>query len=516
MLDDVGFGQSETYGGPIHTPTLSRIANTGVSFNAFHTTALCSPTRAALLTGRNHHRVGNGVITEMAADWDGYIGTIPRSSATIARVLSEYGYKASAYGKWHNTPAIETTSMGPFTHWPCGPGIGFDHFYGFLAGETSQWEPAWLRISIRSNRRTTSHTTYRPIWQIKLSVGCAIRRAYSPDQPFFLDYAPGAAHGPHHVAKEWADKYDGKFDDGYEAMRERTFAQQKELDWIPQEAKLTPRPDFIPSWDSIPMHQRDFQTRLMELFAGMVEHADTEAGRIIDELESQGLATTRSCCTSSVTTAPPRLVRMVRFQNFCSRIRSRLRIDQHLDVLAELGGIDVLGSAKTDNIYHAGWGWAGNTPFAYMKQVASHLGGTPNPLAISWPAKIQPDSTPRGQFTHVTDIVPTIFDAIGIEPPKSVDGFAQAPYNGEVFLRHVRIPPHPLPSKHNTSRSSAIAASITKVGSLVLWARRLIKRPRQRVRIGIPQTALGNFTTFVKISPKPRTWRNSFPTRSAS
>jgi arylsulfatase len=446
MLDDVGFGQADTYGGPIHTPTLSRIAKSGVSFNAFHTTALCSPTRAALLTGRNHHRVGSGAITEMASDWDGYIGTLPRSAASVARVLTEYGYKTSAYGKWHNTPAIETTAMGPFTFWPTGPGIGFDYFYGFLAGETSQWEP---RLVENFNQIEPPHDDE----SYHLSTDMADqavswlrqRRAYSPDQPFFMYYAPGAAHGPHHVAKEWADKYDGKFDDGYEAMREKAFARQKRLGWIPADAKLTPRPSFIPPWDSIPEKQHDFQTRLMELFAGMVEHADTEAGRIIDELEIQGLRDNTLVFylfgdNGAATAGQNGSISELLFQN-----NIETTIDQHLSVLEELGGMEVLGSAKTDNIYHAGWGWAGNTPFPYMKQVASHLGGTRNPMAVSWPAKIQPDKSPRTQFTHVTDIVPTIYDSIGINPPKSIDGFDQDSFDGKSFLATLTdadAPPH--------------------------------------------------------------------------
>ncbi len=289
LLDDVGFAQASTYGGPIHTPTLDRIARSGVSYNSFHTTALCSPTRAALLTGRNHHRVGNGVITEMAMDWDGYIGTIPRSSATLPKVLGEYGYTSSAFGKWHNTPALETTSMGPFTNWPTGPAIGFDYFYGFLAGETSQWEPRLVenRNQIEPPHDENYHLSEDMADQ---AVGWLRRhRAYSPDKPFLLYFAPGAGHGPHHVGKEWSEKYKGKFDGGWDKMREGIFARQKALGWIPANAKLTPRPASIPAWDEIPESQRPFQTRLMEVFAGFIEHADVQTGKVIDELERQGL-----------------------------------------------------------------------------------------------------------------------------------------------------------------------------------------------------------------------------------
>jgi arylsulfatase len=433
LLDDVGFGQAGTYGGPINTPTLSRIAESGVSYNQFHTTALCSPTRAALLTGRNHHHVGNGVITEMAADWDGYIGTIPQSTATVARVLTEYGYNTAAFGKWHNTPATETTSMGPFTHWPTGSGIGFSYFYGFLAGETSQWEP---RLVENLNQIEPSHEeTYHLSTDLAdKAVGWMRQhRAFTPDKPFFIYYAPGAGHGPHHVAKEWADKYKGKFDGGWDKMREEVFARQTALGWIPADAQLTPRPAFIPAWSDIPANQHAFQTRLMEIFAGFVEHADTEAGRIIDELDRQGLRDNTLVFylfgdNGAATAGENGSISELIFQN---KIKST--VEQQMQTLDELGGLDVLGSAKTDNIYHAGWGWAGNTPFQYMKQVASHLGGTRNPMAVSWPARIRHDTVPRPQFTHVNDVVPTLYEVIGITPPESVDGFKQDKLDGTSF-----------------------------------------------------------------------------------
>jgi len=437
MLDDVGFGQAGTYGGPINTPTLSRIAKSGISYNHFHTTALCSPTRAALLTGRNHHRVGNGVITEMAADWDGYIGTIPRTSATLPKVLGEYGYNTAAFGKWHNTPALETTSMGPFTHWPTGPGIGFDYFYGFLAGETSHWEP---RLVENMNQIEPPHDE-----KYHLSAGQAVswlrrRRAYSPDKPFLLYFAPGAGHGPHHVGREWADKYKGKFDGGWDKMREEIFARQKAMGWIPEDAQLTPRPTSIPAWEEIPESQRLFQTRLMEVFAGFVEHADVQTGKLIDELEHQGLRENTLIFylfgdNGAATAGQNGTISELLFQNNISST-----IEDQLKTLETLGGLDVLGSAKTDNMYHAGWGWAGNTPFQYMKQVASHLGGTRNPMAVSWPAKIKPDQMPRPQFTHVNDLTPTIYEAIGITPPKVVDGYPQDPIDGVSFANSFNDP----------------------------------------------------------------------------
>jgi arylsulfatase A-like enzyme len=259
MMDDVGFGLPDTFGGPVHTPTLSRLVNSGISYNTFHTTSICSPTRAALLTGRNHPRVGSGTIAERAVNWDGYTGIIPRTSATVAKVLGDYGYTTAAFGKWHNTPATQTTAMGPFTLWPTGEGIGFGYFYGFLAGETSQWEP----------RLVENFNTVEPPHDEKyhLSEDLADKaiswlrkqRSFTPDKPFLLYWAPGASHGPHHIFKEWADKYKGKFDTGWDELRERTFNRQKELGWIPANAKLTPRDKTMESWDSIPASERDFR-----------------------------------------------------------------------------------------------------------------------------------------------------------------------------------------------------------------------------------------------------------------
>ena len=287
LLDDVGFGQPGAFGGEINTPTLSRLRNEGISYNAFHTTAICSPTRAALLTGRNHQRVGSGTIAERAVDWDGYTGTIPKTSATIAEVLHYYGYKTAAFGKWHNTPADQTTAMGPFDRWPTGH--GFDYFYGFLAGETSQYEP---RLYENLNPVEPPHDK-----RYHLSEDLATKavdwlrrhRAFSPDKPFLMYWAPGAAHGPHHIFKEWADKYKGKFDDGWDAMRPRILKRQLDMGWVPANTKLTPRPDSMAAWDSLPEAEKPFQRRLMEVYAGFTEHVDVQVGKLIDELDRLGL-----------------------------------------------------------------------------------------------------------------------------------------------------------------------------------------------------------------------------------
>ena len=430
LLDDVGFGLPDTYGGPIHTPTLSRIAGHGLSYNAFHTTAICSPTRAALLTGRNHQRVGSGTIAERAVDWDGYTGVIPRTSATVAKVLGEYGYKTAAFGKWHNTPATETTAMGPFTLWPTGEGIGFDYFYGFLAGETSQWEP---RLVENFNPVEPPHDeTYHLSEDMADKAIAWLRkhRAFAPDRPFFMYWAPGAAHGPHHVFKEWADKYKGQFDDGWDALRERTFKHQKELGWIPADTQLTPRAETMAAWDSIPESERPFQRRLMEVFAGFVEHVDVQVGKVVDELDRLGVRDNTVVIYIFGDNGSSAEGQNGTISELLAQNQIPNTIQQHLDALDRLGGLDALGGPEMDNMYHAGWAWAGSTPFQHTKLIASHFGGTRNPMAISWPARIQPDGTPRPQFHHVNDIVPTIYEILGIQPPKVVDGFPQDPIDG--------------------------------------------------------------------------------------
>jgi len=428
LLDDVGFGQASTFGGEINTPTLSRLADQGLSYNTFHTTAICSPTRAALLTGRNHQRVGNGTIAERAVDWDGYTGVIPKTSATMAEVLHHYGYKTAAFGKWHNTPADQTTAMGPFDRWPTGH--GFDYFFGFLAGETSQWEPRLVEntTAIEPPHDKTYHLSedmaQRSIeWLRK-------HRAFSPDKPFFLYWAPGAAHGPHQVSKEWSEKYKGKFDTGWDAYRERVFARQKQLGWIPANTKLTPRPATMPAWDSIPAAQRPFQLRLMEIYAGFVEHVDAQVGKVIDELERLGVRDNTIVIYIFGDNGASAEGQNGTISELLAQNGIPNTVEQQIAALENMGGLDLLGGPKTDSMYHAGWAWAGNTPFQYTKLIASHFGGTRNPMVISWPKGIKPDRTPRTQFHHVNDIAPTIYELIGIKPPTVVDGFKQDPIDG--------------------------------------------------------------------------------------
>jgi len=431
MLDDVGPALAGTFGGVINTPTLTRLANEGVSYNRFHNAAMCSPTRAALLTGRNHHRVGNGQIAELANDWDGYTGRIPRTSATAAKVLGNYGYATAAFGKWHNTPANETTAVGPYTNWPVGEGIGFEYFYGFLAGESSQWEPAVVENTVRVDPShgkegyhfTEDMTDKAVSWMEQV-------RALTPDRPFFMYWAPGAAHGPHHIFNEWADRYKGKFDAGWDRMREDVFARQKNLGWIPAGTELTPRPDTLAAWSDIPEDEKPFQRRLMEVFAGYTEHADAQAGRLIDALEEMGIRDNTLVFyiwgdNGSSAEGQNGTISELLAQNGIST-----EIKDHIRTMNELGGMDVLGSPKADNMYHAGWAWAGSTPHRSTKLVAAHFGGTRTPLVVSWPGKVKPEKSPRTQFHHVNDIVPTIYDVLDITPPKLVDGISQDPLDG--------------------------------------------------------------------------------------
>ena len=408
LMDDVGPGTPSTYGGEINTPTLDRVAKMGISFNRFHSTAMCSPTRASLLTGRNHTFVGNGQISAIANDFDGFSGTIPKSSATVAEVLKDYGYNTGAWGKWHNTPEEQITSKGPFDYWPTG--YGFEYFYGFLAGEASQYEPTLTRNTTQVTEEKSKG--YHLTDDIATDAIHWLReqKAYAPDKPFFMYWAPGASHGPHQVMKEWADKYKGKFDDGWDKYRERTFARAKAKGWIPQDAQLTPRPASMASWDSIPEAEKPFQRRLMEVFAGFTEHADYNAGRVIDEIEREGRLdnTLIFYIWGDNGSSSEGLNGTISEQLAQNGIPTE--ISQHIEALKELGGLDALGGPKTDNMFHAGWAWAGSTPYQGTKLMGAYFGGTRQPMAVAWPKRIKADPTARPQFHHVIDIVPTIYE----------------------------------------------------------------------------------------------------------
>ncbi len=464
LIDDVGFGVPDTFGGPVHTPTLSRLAAEGVSYNRFHTTAICSPTRACLLTGRNHQRVGSGTIAERAVDWDGYTGVMPKTSATFAEVLRNYGYATSAFGKWHNTPADQTTAMGPFDKWPTG--YGFDYFYGFLAGETSQWEPRLVENTsfVEPPHDEKYHLTEDMAdkalgWLRK-------RRAYAPDKPFLMYWAPGAAHGPHHVARAWADKYKGRFDDGWDALRERDVRASEGTRLDPRgHGAHAPRP-VDAGVGGRAGGQRAFQSRLMEVFAGFVEHTDAQVGRLVDGLDEMGLRENTLILYVWGDNGSSAEGQAGSISELLAQNQIANTVEQQMKALDELGGLDALGGPKTDNMYHAGWAWAGSTPFQHTKLVASHFGGTRNPLVVSWPKGIKPDKTPRAQFHHVNDIAPTIYELLGIAPPKVVNGYPAGPdrrreHAGVDARRRTR----PRTSTSSTSTTTAAAPSTRTAGT---------------------------------------------------
>jgi len=434
MLDDAGFGQPSTFGGEIATPTLSRLANEGISYNAFHSVAMCSPTRAALMTGRNHNRVGFGQIAELANDWDGYTGIIPKSSATIAEVLGHYGYASAAFGKDHNTP-VDQLANGPYDRMPTGR--GFDYFYGFIAGETSQWEPTlWENTTRVDPPHAKNYEDYHLTEDMADKAVAWMRRhlAMNPDRPFLMWWTPGAVHGPHHVAAKWADKYKGKFSDGWDAYQERVFERQKAMGWIPANTIRPPRPEGMPAWKDLPAKERAFQERLMEVYAGFLEHTDVQVGRLIDELEARGIRdnTMVIYIFSDNGASAEGMNGTVAELNAQNGIPST--VAEHMAVAEQLGGLEAIGGPKMDNMYHSAWAWAGDSPFRYTKLIAADFGGTRTPMVISWPKRIKPDKTPRSQFHHVNDVVPTIYEILEIQAPKVVDGHQQDPIDGTSFV----------------------------------------------------------------------------------
>lgn len=433
LIDDAGPALPTTLGGLVRTPTLDRVRAGGVGYNRFHTTAMCSPTRASLLTGRNHHRIGNGQIAELANDWDGYSGHIPKTTATMAEVLRQYGYSTGAWGKWHNTPAEETTAAGPFDRWPTG--YGFEYFYGFLAGEASQYEPNLVRNTSTVLPSKTPEEGYHLSEDIADDAMRWLRdhKASASDKPFFVYWATGALHGPHHVMKEWADRYAGMFDDGWDAYRERALEGAKEAGWVPQDTELTPRDENLDAWDDIPDDQKAFQSRLMEVAAGFGEHADVQAGRVLDEVERLGYADNTIVVYIWGDNGSSGEGQNGTISELLAQNGIPSTVEQHITALEDLGGLDVLGTSATDNMYHAGWAWAGSSPYQGMKLLASHLGGTRNPMFVDWPRRIRPDLTPRTQFHHVVDLVPTIYEILGISHPETVNGIPQVPIDGTSF-----------------------------------------------------------------------------------
>jgi arylsulfatase len=432
LIDDAGFGNPSAFGGPIQTPTLERLANQGLRYNRFHVTALCSPTRAALLSGRNHHAVGFGSIAEITGGWPGYNATWPKSAASIAQILQGNGYSTAAFGKWHLTPDDQQGAAGPFDRWPNA--LGFDYFYGFLGGESGQYDPV-----LTENNATIGVPTQKDYYLPTDLSNRTIRwvhdqQAQSPERPFFIYYATGASHAPHQVPQEWADKYKGKFDGGWDKYREETFARQKKLGIIPSDAKLTPRDPAFPAWDSISPEVKKLYARQMEVFAGYQENADYEVGRVVKTLDEMGLSeNTLIIYIWGDNGASMEGTETGSFNELTMQNGIALTSQQQLKLIREYGGIEAWGGPEMSPHYAAAWGWAGNTPFQWGKQVASHFGGTRNPMVVSWPSRIGNQGGVRAQFTHVIDVAPTILELAGIEAPKAVNGIEQMPIHGVSF-----------------------------------------------------------------------------------
>ncbi|UHQ19512.1 arylsulfatase [Lysobacter sp. KIS68-7] len=424
LLDDVGFGQASTFGGPVDTPTLQRLADSGLRYNRFHTTALCSPTRAALLSGRNHHSAHTGCITELATGFPGYDGQWPREAACVAEILRANEYATAAFGKWHNTPDHELGAGGPYDRWPTGK--GFDYFYGFQGGEANQW-----RTPLFENTAPIEMPHDQPNWHFSEAIAdkaigwIGQQKAAAPDKPFFIYFAPGAAHAPHHVAKSWADKYKGNFDHGWDRQRELTCERQKQLGLIPMDTKLTPRPESIPSWESCSADERRLYARMQEVFAGFLEHVDAQVGRLVDAIEAMGLGDDTLIVYMVGDNGPSAEGTLTGTLNV---MKTMLGLPD--DVASMVQHIDEIGGPQFENHYPVGWCWAGSSPFQWMKQVASHFGGTRNGLVVSWPKRITDRGGLRSQFHHAIDIAPTLLELAGIPQPREVDGVPQKPIEG--------------------------------------------------------------------------------------
>ncbi|HEU4929002.1 MAG TPA: sulfatase-like hydrolase/transferase [Candidatus Krumholzibacteria bacterium] len=424
LLDDIGFGATSTFGGPISMPTFDRLASGGLRYNRFHTTALCSPTRTALLTGRNHHINNAGAIMELATAFPGNTGVRPNSVAPLAKILRHNGYSTAAFGKYHETAPWEATVSGPYDRWPTGS--GFDKFYGFLGGETNQWSPALIdgvaRVEVPDDpdyHLTTDLANQAVAW-------IGFQQAMTPDKPFYVYFATGATHAPHHVSKEWIAKYKGRFDQGWDALRDETFARQLEMGIVPANTKLTPRPAEIPAWDSLGEDEKRLYRRQMETFAGFAEHTDHEVGRLVQALEDMGeLDNTiffyiAGDNGSSAEGGPAGSYNEILALNGIVS-----------DVSSQMEHIDEWGGPSTFPHFAVGWAHATNTPFQWTKQVASHFGGTRNGMVIHWPARIQnTHGEIRAQFHHVIDIAPTVLEAAGLPEPTMVEGVKQYPMDG--------------------------------------------------------------------------------------
>ncbi len=428
LIDDVGFGASSAFGGPCQTPVAERLAAGGLRYNRFHTTALCAPTRQALLTGRNHHSVGMGSITETATSAPGNNSLRPNTKAPLALTLKLNGYSTAQFGKCHEVPVWQTSPLGPFDAWPSGGG-GFETFYGFIGGENNQWDPALYEGTTPVEPPATADEGYHLTEDLADRAVGWIRqqKALMPDRPFFAYFAPGATHAPHHVPREWADKYAGQFDDGWDVIRQRTFARQKELGVIPADTDLPARHDVISAWDDMADELKPVLARQMEVYAGFLEHTDHHVGRIVDTLDELGILDDTLIYyiigdngASAEGTMNGAFNEMANFNGMAALETTEFMRSK----------MDEFGSPTSYNHYSVGWAWAMNAPFQWTKQVASHWGGTRNGTIVHWPAGIDEPGGLRSQFTHVIDLAPTVLDVAGIPEPTMVNGVLQSPYEG--------------------------------------------------------------------------------------
>ncbi|MFN8128303.1 MAG: arylsulfatase [Candidatus Nanopelagicales bacterium] len=436
LIDDAGYGSIDSFGGPVRTPNFTRVQNLGLTYNSFHVTAVCSPTRAALLTGRNQHRVGFGSIAEYPGPFPGYSAAKPKTCTAVPRILRDNGYVTGGFGKWHLTPDNVQGAAGPFDHWP--KSWGFDHWWGFLSGAAGQYDPIITMddatLGVPEGKDGELYYFPDDLTDKAIEWLHAVR-AQDAQKPWMMYYSTGCAHAPHHVAPEWADRYKGVFDDGWDALRERTLARQKELGIVPADTELTERPDLFPAWDSLTDVQRRLYVRQMEVYAGYQENADWNVGRLLDELEAMGdLDNTLIFYIWGDNGASMEGTITGSFNEMTFLNGIVLDADHQLRLIDEYGGIEAIGGEHTAPHVAAAWAHAMNTPFKWGKQIASHLGGTRDPMAVAWPDRIATDRDVRSQFTHCIDVGPTILEAAGIPEPTSVDGIAQEPMDGTSFL----------------------------------------------------------------------------------
>lgn len=436
LIDDAGFGNPDTFGGPIATPNLTRVQQMGLTYNRFHVTAVCSPTRAALLTGRNHHRVGFGSIAEYPGPFPGYTAARPRSCTALPRILQENGYVTGGFGKWHLTPDNVQGAAGPFDHWP--QSWGFDHWWGFLSGAAGQYDPIITQdnstLGVQEGKDGQQYYFPDDLTDQAVEWLHGVR-AQDATKPWFMYYSTGCAHAPHHVATAWADKYQGRFDGGWDQLREQTFERQKQLGIVPPDTELTKRPELFPAWDSLNDAEKKLYARQMEVFAGYSENADWNVGRLLDAIEEMGdLDNTLVLYIwgDNGSSMEGTLTGSFNEMTFLNGIV--LDPEQQLQLIEAYGGIDALGGDHTAPHYAAAWAHAGNTPFQWGKQMSSHLGGDRNPMVLAWPERIEGGGSLRSQFTHCIDVGPTVLEAIGIPEPETVDGIAQEPMDGTSFL----------------------------------------------------------------------------------